>query len=164
MAIDNRPVGRRIGEAVEAYGERVREAAGRRAAEREAARGRPTRVDPMGFADPGFDTRRPAAPARQADIEMTVTAPRATPAQRPAAARQRPTTRREMSADDLNDMMLARMRGEAAPANESAARRSARENIARATPGFKKGGMIGSKPKAAAYKKGGPVKSAKRKK
>ncbi len=128
----------------------------------------------MGRADPGYDTTPPNADALNrrtnrarvddlmrnmpaAPIEMTVTAP---------PVRRRPTTRREMSADDLNDMMLARMRGEAAPANESAARQSARENIARATPGFKKGGLIGTKPKpkAAAYKKGGPVKSAKRKK
>lgn len=86
---------------------------------------------------------------------------------RSAAPRQRPIARarsRELSADDLNDMVLARLRGTEAPTNESAGRRSARANIANAMPAFKKGGLVGAKPKARA--KTAPKvksKSAKRK-
>jgi hypothetical protein len=66
----------------------------------------------------------------------------------------RPAPREELSADDLNGLMLERMGRpvvDVAPAG--AATQRARENIELATPGF-------SKP--AAYKKGGLIKPKKR--
>jgi len=117
---------------------------------------------------------RNSMPARPAVDELRNSmpaGPNIAQERRNAAPRQRPVARarsRELSADELNDMVLARLAGTAAPANESAARRSARSNIANAMPAFKKGGLVGAKPKPAkakapAFKKGGPIKSAKRK-
>ena len=88
-----------------------------------------------------------ATPVRQAPAAATPPPPR-------RRVMARPAPREELSADDLNGLMLERMGRpvvDVAPAG--AATQRARENIELATPGF-------SKP--AAYKKGGLIKPKKR--
>lgn len=130
----------------------------------------------MGRADPGYDTTPPNADAlnrrtqRARVDDLMETLPRTRPnaaAERAAAApRRRPAGRsRELSADELNSMVLSRLgvAGYEAPAEESTTAAAARRRINNAMPAFKKGGAVKSKAKPAAYKKGGSVKSAKRK-
>ena len=104
-----------------------------------------------GGAGASFAETMPSAPV---DYAEDVSAMRG---QRPVAAPARPTSpprgaaraappramsRETLSADDLNNMVLSRIRGQNAPAAESPAATEARGNILRRMLGFKQGGKV----------------------
>jgi hypothetical protein len=107
-----------------------------------------------GLAEPSRPKPKVPSMARLPDNDsLPLPPPAATPPPR-RRMMARPAPREELSADDLNGLMLERMGRpvvDVAPAG--AATQRARENIESATPGF-------SKP--AAYKKGGLIKPKKR--